>query len=149
EGRYCAPMILDRLYVPTGDELIYHYCRPEAFLEIIRSRCLWLSAYYVLSDLTEGRWGYSVFQKVAEQLQKEAGKDFIDRVGAIITSAYLRSVMMISSHSLDADVLSQWILYADHGQGFAIGFLPELMQMLAKQLRVLYDEEAQITELRG
>jgi hypothetical protein len=31
-------MILDRLYTPADNELIYHYCRPEAFLEIIKSR---------------------------------------------------------------------------------------------------------------
>jgi Protein of unknown function (DUF2971) len=50
---------------------------------------------------------------------------------------------------LDADLLSQWrASYADDGRGFAIGFSPKLMQKVpAKQLRVLYEEGAQIFEL--
>src|SRR5258708_38203580 len=59
-----TPMILDRLYDPPGDELIYHYCRPEAFLEIARHQVIWLSAYYVLNDALEREWGYSIFAKV-------------------------------------------------------------------------------------
>jgi hypothetical protein len=56
---------------------------------------------------------------------------------------------MISCYSLDADVLSQWRAYADDGRGFAIGLDPKVMQMPAKKLRVLYDEEEQIFELAG
>ena len=50
---------------------------------------------------------------------------------------------MISCYSLDPDVLSQWRAYADDGRGFAIEFSAKLMQMPAKKLRVLYDEERQ------
>jgi hypothetical protein len=57
--------------------------------------------------------------------------------------------MMISSYSLDPDVLSQWRAYADDGRGFAIGFSPKLMQMPAKKLRVLYDEDRQLYEMLG
>ena len=46
-------MILERLYQPNEGELIYHYCRAEAFLEIIKSRTIWQSAYYVLNDSME------------------------------------------------------------------------------------------------
>ena len=142
-------MILDRLYEPTDGELIYHYCRPEAFLEIIKARTMWLSAYYVLNDVTERKWGYLVFTKVAKQLQEEVGKQFIGHIMPMINTAYFNSMLMISCYSLDADVLSQWRAYGDDGRGFAIGFAPHLMEMPAKKLRVLYDEEAQIRELTG
>ncbi len=142
-------MILDRLYTPTENELIYHYCRAEAFLEIIKSRTIWQSAYYVLNDTMEREWGYLVFTRVAKQLQEAVGKEFIDRITPMIQTAYSYSVLMISCYSLDADVLSQWRAYGDDGRGFAIGFSPKLMEMPAKKLRVLYDEEAQIRELSG
>jgi hypothetical protein len=57
-------MILDRFYRPAENELIYHYCRPEAFLEIVNNRSIWLTASYALNDVTERSWGYSTFVKV-------------------------------------------------------------------------------------
>jgi hypothetical protein len=142
-------MILDRFYTPADDELIYHYCPAVAFLEIIKSRTVWSSAYYVLNDSTEREWGYSIFTRVADQLRGELGQAFIDSVSAIIHRAYSSSIVMISSFSLDPDVLSQWRAYADGGRGFAIGFSAKLMQMPAKKLRVLYDEERQLDEFVG
>jgi hypothetical protein len=50
-------MIVDRLYIPPDGELIYDYCNPQAFLEIVRSRTIWLSAYYALNDSLERMWG--------------------------------------------------------------------------------------------
>jgi hypothetical protein len=142
-------MILDRLYIPDPNELIYHYCRPEAFLEIMRTQTVWLSAYYVLNDSAERKWGYSIFLKAANQLQEQVGKQFTDKIKAMIQRAYSQTILMISSYSLDPDVLTQWRAYADDGRGFAIGFSPELIRIPAKPLRVLYDEELQIQELLG
>lgn len=145
-------MILERLYQPNEGELIYHYCRAEAFLEIIKSRTIWQSAYYVLNDSMEREWGYSIFTKVAKQLHDEIGEaseTFLRHIDAIARMAYSSSMAMISSYSLDGDVLSQWRAYADNGRGFAIGFSAKLMQMPAKQLRVLYDKDTQIRELLG
>lgn len=142
-------MIKDRFYDPPDNELIYHYCRPEAFLEIVRHQVIWFSAYYVLNDALEREWGYSIFVKVMKQLRDEFDKEFIGHVMNAIAASTFRSVAMISCYSLDADVLSQWRAYADDGRGFAIGFDPKLMKMPAKKLRVLYDEKDQIAELIG
>jgi hypothetical protein len=142
-------MLLDRLYVPSDDELIYHYCRPEAFLEIVRRQVIWSSAYYVLNDALEREWGYTIFAKVAEELRGEFGDEFIGPVMDAVAASTFSSVSMISCYSLDADVLSQWRAYADDGRGFAIGFDPKLMKMPAKKLRVLYDEQDQVAELTG
>jgi Protein of unknown function (DUF2971) len=142
-------MIFDRFYTPADDELIYHYCSAMAFIEIIKSRTVWSSAYYVLNDSTEREWGYSIFGRAVDRLRGELGQTFIDSVGAMIHRAYSSSIVMISSFSLDPDVLSQWRAYADGGRGFAVGFSPKLMKMPAKKLRVLYDEESQFEELVG
>jgi hypothetical protein len=142
-------MIHDRLYKPGADEIVYHYCRPEAFLEIVKSRTIWHSAYSVLNDTMEREWGHKIFMQVAEQLRGECGSDVIDRIEKIVEISQESSVAMISSYSLDADVLSQWRAYTDDGRGFAIGFSTHDMEMPAKPMRVLYDRAAQITELTG
>jgi hypothetical protein len=145
----CRTMILDRLYKPTTDELIYHYCRPEPFVEIIRSRSIWLSGSYALNDATERSWGYSVFAEAAKALEKETGPDFIANIVAPVRAGDSYSLLMLGCFSLDPDVLSQWRAYADDGRGFAVGFSPKLLQVPAKPLRVLYDKDAQLQELIG
>jgi hypothetical protein len=142
-------MILDRFYVPAENELIYHYCRPEAFLEIISSRTIWASAYFALNDSTERRWGHSMFVKAADALRAQAGEGFMNKMGTMVTAAHENSIVMIASYSLDADVLSQWRAYASDGQGFAIGFSATQIKMAAKPSRVLYDGDLQFKELLG
>jgi hypothetical protein len=68
-----SQMILHRAYDPPVGELIYHYCRPEAFLEIVRHRVMWFSAYYVMNDALEREWGYNLFSRVLESLRGEMG----------------------------------------------------------------------------
>jgi hypothetical protein len=142
-------MILDRFYSPPEDEIVYHYCPPQAFLEIVRSRRMWHSAYYALNDLSERRWAYDMFAKTLTEMKEEIDPKFSDVARIMVEMALRSSVVMISSYSLDPDVLSQWRAYADDGRGFAIGFNAVQMEMPAKSLRVLYDEEMQRKELTG
>jgi hypothetical protein len=92
-------------------------------------------------------WGYSIFQKVAKALEPDTGLEFICQITAAVIAGDNFSMLMLACFSLDADVLSQWRAYADDGCGFAIGFAPRLLKIPAKQLRVLYNEDAQIQEL--
>jgi hypothetical protein len=140
-------MIRDRLYDARKDEFIYHYCGVDAFTQIVRSRTMWHTAYSALNDTTERKWGMAQFQYVADKLRKVCGADFIDRVTAIVRLTQDHSVAMISSFSLNGDLLSQWRAYADDGRGFAIGFSPPELEWPAKPLRVLYDRAAQRNEL--
>jgi hypothetical protein len=140
-------MIKDRWYVATGEELIYHYCPPSSFVEIVRSRTIWLSASYALNDISERSWGYSIFGKVTDRLRETVGAEFVDQITRPVAVGYLHGMQMIGCFSLDGDMLSQWRAYAQDGEGFAIGFSPKLIEMPAKQLRVLYDENDQIQEL--
>ncbi|MGY3593968.1 hypothetical protein ACVIGB_002017 [Bradyrhizobium sp. USDA 4341] len=140
-------MIYDRLYKPTNDELIYHYCGADAFTQIVRSKTMWQTAYSALNDATERKWGYEQFQDAADKLRKVCGAEFIDRIMEIVRLTQDHSVAMVSSYSLNGDLLSQWRAYADDGRGFAIGFSPRELEWPAKPLRVLYDRAAQRKEL--
>jgi Protein of unknown function (DUF2971) len=102
-----------------------------------------------MNDATERSWGYTVFQNVAKALEPDTGPEFISQIAAPVIAGDSYSMLMIACFSLDADVLSQWRAYGDDGRGFAIGFSPKAIQAPAKQLRVLYDEGAQIEELTG
>ncbi|MGY8662427.1 DUF2971 domain-containing protein [Bradyrhizobium sp. UFLA05-109] len=140
-------MIQDRLYKPPKDELIYHYCGADAFTNIVRSRTMWHTAYSALNDTQERKWGFTQFQDAADKLRKVCGADFVDRITAMVRLTQDHSVAMISSYSLNGDLLSQWRAYTDDGRGFAIGFSPKEMEWPAKPLRVLYDRAAQRNEL--
>jgi Protein of unknown function (DUF2971) len=142
-------MLSDRFYRPANNELIYHYCSSAAFLEIVSSRTMWLSAYDSLNDSTERGWGYNIFRKSIAQVRGEIDKAFIEAITSIVDKAYSTAMVMIASYSLDSDVLSQWRAYADDGRGFAIGFSPNQMELPAKPLRVLYEQDQQIGELLG
>lgn len=108
---------------------------------------MWHTAFSALNDTTERKWGFSQFQEVADKLRKICGAEFIDRILEIVSLTQNHSVAMISSYSLDGDVLGQWRAYADDGRGFAIGFSSRELEMPAKPLRVLYDRVAQRHEL--
>jgi hypothetical protein len=141
-----SAMIQDRLYIPSENELIYHYCPPESFIEIVRNRTIWLSASYTLNDISERSWGYSVFGRVTEKLRETFGAEFVDQVSQPVVAGYLHGLQMIGCFSLAGDTLSQWRACQD-GEGFAIGFSPGLIEMPAVKLRVLYDENEQMQEL--
>jgi hypothetical protein len=49
-------MLFGRLYKPTNDELLYHYCGADAFAQIIRTRTIWhgVQVPYVVLDMTDG-----------------------------------------------------------------------------------------------
>jgi len=141
-------MILGRHYAPEEGELMYHYCSADAFLQIITSRTIWLTAHHSLNDTMERTWGYLKFKEAFNQLGT-VEKVFSDTVLKMVDLSQQHSLLMISSFSLDPDLLSQWRAYADDGRGFAIGFSPQLMHFPAAYLRVLYDEKEQIAELLG
>lgn len=140
-------MIKDREYNPAADELTYHYCGADAFAQIVRSQTMWHTAYSGLNDVTEREWGLERFEEVADELRKTCGAEFIEKITSIVSQSQKLSVAMISSYSLDGDVLSQWRAYADDGRGFAIGFSAHQLEMPARPLRVLYDRAAQRAEI--
>ncbi len=47
---------------------LYHYCSNASFVEIVKSRSIWLSELTLSSDYLEGKWIREVFREVCESL---------------------------------------------------------------------------------
>lgn len=151
-------MLMNRLYVPTDTDMMYHYCSASTFQAITTSGTIRFSDINMLNDESECRWAYSIFEEAATRLIKRVGLQeaaptieisFIDSIDKIISPIQLVAHPFIASFSLEPDLLGQWRAYADDGRGFAVGFCADLLkrQLPATFLRVLYDREQQIKEM--
>ena len=141
-------MILDRLFRPTGNDTLYHYCTPSAFQAICETRSVRFSDVFSMNDFMEMHWGYEVWQSVARKTISDLGKDFIDSVDSVLALANTKVLPLTACFSTQGDVLSQWRAYAADGCGFCIGFdAKHMTQLAARPLQVLYDRELQEQEL--
>lgn len=148
---------MDRIYEPSVDQCVYHYCSAESFRAILESGALRFSDINMLNDPTEHRWGYSIFEKAATRLIKRIGisdqvptmpVQFFDAVDEILSRSQLIAHPFISCLSLEGNSLDQWRKYADDGRGYAIGFRASALKHLPiSLLQVLYDEEKQVLEM--
>jgi hypothetical protein len=142
--------MLDRIYKPKKNELVYHYCSAETFNAICTFKKIRLCDLFTMNDFLEIHWGYSIWEKVAGELIEDLGFDFIDSIDKIIHRSGLNCLALASCFSSDGDVLSQWRAYADDGNGYVIGFnATELLKLNVKPLRVEYNEKKQIKELKA
>lgn len=138
-----------RYYDPPDGELLYHYCDAEAFLAICTSKKMRFSDIFSMNDFMEMHWGYRVWEKAASALIDTVGREFLDKIDEVFHNSGIFGLVVTSCFSLDGDVLSQWRAYADDGQGYAIGFnARHLIQLPTRPLRVLYDEDAQVQEVK-
>ncbi len=150
-------MLMNRLFEPPDDQLIYHYCSAETLCSILESKNIRFTDINMLNDETETRWGYSAFEEAATRLIKrndtpdsipEITIDFCDSVDEILSRAQLAVHPFVSCFSLDGDNLGQWRAYADDGRGFAIGFRASMLKKLPiTMLSVEYDRERQVKEM--
>lgn len=100
--------------------LIYHYCSPYAFQQIMERECFWLSSTNNMNDFTEGKLLAEVLDGFLEKNKSRYGQVWIDLVKSNFKE-YL-SPKYITCFSKDNDSLSQWRAYAQDGEGVAIGF---------------------------
>lgn len=101
-----------------------------------------------MNDFLEIHWGYSIWEKAANQILKEVDEEFLHKVDNIIRTAELNGNILASCFSQSGDVLSQWRAYANDGKGYAIGFnAADIIQLSVRPLKVLYDEKKQIKEI--
>ncbi|MGM7893081.1 DUF2971 domain-containing protein [Yersinia enterocolitica] len=100
--------------------LIYHYCNPEAFLQIIEKKKLWLSATNNMNDSAEDRWVENSLGNVLRSIIDETNNDWCNQVWSSFTVSNLPKY--VACFSTDDDSLSQWRAYALDGEGVAIGF---------------------------
>lgn len=101
--------------------IIYHYCSPFAFQQIIENKCLWLSATNNLNDFTEGAWAIHAFDNVLRRIVNEINNDWLNHINALYINNNV-TPKYVTCFSKDGDILSQWRAYAQNGEGVSIGF---------------------------
>ncbi len=142
-------MIVDRVYKPKRNELLYHYCDASTFHAICTNKTIRLCDLFTMNDYLEMHWGYSIWEKAATELLTEVGEEFLDAIDHIIHFSGSWGLLLASCFSLDGDVLSQWRAYAEDGNGYAIGFkAQDLKKLSVRALKVEYKEKKQIEEVK-
>mgnify|MGYP003383095939 CR=1 FL=1 len=150
-------MLFDRLRDTDDDTVLYHYCTPDAFIEIVKNKTIRFSDINLLNDEQEGRYGYDVFIEAANSMLSGNKPDlidgfdveFVDLVDGAWHNMGFRLTSFLSCFSVDGDSLGQWRAYAADAEGFAIGFRASRIRALPVQLLdVLYDRENQLSEMK-
>lgn len=100
--------------------LIYHYCSPYTFQQIIERKKLWLSSTSNMNDFSEEKWFLDIIYNVLERYENELERPWCDVVRKGLEDNFRPSY--ITCFSKSKDLLSQWRAYAENGLGVAIGF---------------------------
>lgn len=117
--------------------LVYHYCSPQSFLQIMESKKIWLSSTRNMNDSAEGKWFLNIVIKVLKEHEEELGKEWCENVKTELKYNYIP--LYIACFSKNGDALSQWRSYAEDGFGVAIGFDEDI---LAPQGEILNTERS-------
>lgn len=149
--------VYNRVFKPTPDCTLFHYCSTPTFLSILSSDRMRFSDANMMNDSGEGRYGYELFERAASDLLELAKDkpaldgltpDFLDQVDAYLSPKQFVSHPVISCFSKQPDVLSQWRGYGQDAQGWAIGFsATAIAAMPVTLLEVLYDPSQQVEEV--
>lgn len=138
-------MIFLEKYKPKLNELIYHYCNSETFNSICLNKTIRLSDLFTMNDELEIKWGYSIWEEVANLLLNKFDFEFIDKINKEIHFFGLRSLIISASFSMKSDILNQWKTYAADGKGYCIGFkATEIFKLPVYPINILYDKGKQI-----
>lgn len=142
-------MLTNRTYLPTDQELLYHYCAPDTLLALCSFKTLRFSDLFAMNDFMEVHWGYQTWEIAAGEVIDAVGREFLDEIDAIISQSGIRVLPLACCFSRNGDVLSQWRAYGADGRGYAVGFDPRLLvQLPIRALKVEYDHRAQIEEVK-
>jgi hypothetical protein len=151
-------LLLDQRYKPKKNDLLFHYCSTESFRAILESGKLRFGDPNMMNDREEMRWAYQVFELAANELLREKpddprwgdlNKEFFGRVDDHIGPSQLIMHPTIAAFSRQADLLSQWVRYADDGRGVCIAFRGRAIEdMAATTVRALYNEAKQLKGMK-
>jgi hypothetical protein len=61
-------MLIQRIYSPTDEEILFHYCSADSFHAILESGTIRFTDINMLNDTAEMHWGCSVFEEAAGKL---------------------------------------------------------------------------------
>ncbi len=114
--------------IPKVDT-IYHYTSQSAYLNIIKTKELWLSHISNLNDPQELSFGLKV---IKENIENKITNDKsiilewineIDPFNTHETKNVFYEPIFLMSFSKEPDDMSQWISYGDNGHGVSLSFL--------------------------
>ncbi|TGM16527.1 DUF2971 domain-containing protein [Leptospira selangorensis] len=104
-------------------DVIYHYCSLDSFTKIIESGSLFLTHHSGMNDRSDSILFYEI---LIETAQKKATKENFQILEKFIYTFYLNiKDYFIASFSKKPDLLNQWKMYGDNGNGISIGFRTE------------------------
>jgi hypothetical protein len=106
---------------PKASQIIYHYCKPDAFWSVIGDGKFWLSDIFSLNDSEELRWGRQILTNVLQENHGLFNDDFryLLIMRAFGIDPHVRP--FVGAFSANGDLLSQWRAYAADGRGYALG----------------------------
>ena len=100
---------------------IYHYCGPDSFRNILKSKQLWLSDVHCMNDSTEQTW---LIDKAKQLLSDPRYQDDEKKYLQVVVENF--DWMALDPHAIcfseNPDLLSQWRAYAEDGKGCSVGF---------------------------
>lgn len=123
------------------DSLIYHYCSPEAFFNIVVSNSIWATDLLKTNDPEELNRGQEVALEAIRAVLPNRGGQFSKSDFVPAGNLYLAACF---SH--DGDVLSQWRAYAGNCRGMAVGVSQDAL--LACNVELLSNTESLYTNER-
>lgn len=113
-----------------NNDILYHYCSPEAFLNIIQSSSIWLSDILKSNDSKEESWiREQIHEEVVDTLKINTEASHAWETWSTRDTKHCIT-MYVLCLSEAKDDLSQWRGYAKDGQGFAIGFSKTYLEKL-------------------
>lgn len=111
---------------------LYHYCSNDSFVEIVKSRSIWLSELTLSNDYMEGKWVREVFRQVCQDL--DTPNNTVELLLEHLDSTINFFGGLGFCMSAKPDVLSQWRSYADDGTGVSVGFPRDYLLHIKDQL---------------
>ncbi|HHQ6551498.1 TPA: DUF2971 domain-containing protein [Serratia fonticola] len=100
--------------------LIYHYCGPQTFVQLIENSKIWLSSTKNMNDFAEGEWFAKAYQDFLNHKRENLGDEFCNFAWSHFNLNM--QPKYITCFSKNGDSLSQWRAYAQDGEGVSIGF---------------------------
>lgn len=121
-----------------GEKLVYYYCNLSTAVSVLKNREIWMTDIRNLNDSNESIAAYKLFFSILEKLDERNNKltslfEFARMPGAIqmYTNPLGAYPEYVACFSENPDSVSQWITYANNGQGMAIGFDESEFERLA------------------
>lgn len=105
-----------------GENIFYHYCSVETFYNIIKSKNIRLCNSYKMNDYMENTYIDVVIDKSLKKLGVDLNNPSIEKLRKSYKKDKAHWMSYISCFSKSRDALSQWRAYGNDGQGVAIGF---------------------------